>query len=353
MNVLWPGFLLLLALLPLSVVAYIWVLRRRRKYAVRFSSLALVRAALPKHSWLRRHLPFALLLLALSSLIAAASRPVAVVQVPSGQATIILALDVSRSMCSTDIPPSRLDAAQAAALSFIERQAPNTQVGVVAFAGFSALVQAPTTDQALLTDAVQGLTPARATAIGSGIVESLNAIAEVNDSIEPVTSDSLRAALSGEDAALPEPDAAKAYAPEIIVLLTDGVTTTGIPPLLAAQQAALRGIRVYTIGFGTADGGSGSICGGWRGQGFGFGGGGGGGFRRGIDEATLIQVSDMTGGDYYSAESAGELQQVFQDLPASFSTRPETTEISYIFAALGALLAAAAMFLALRWQPAL
>ncbi len=345
MDLLWPGFLILLALLPLSVAAYLIILRRRRKFAVRYSSLALVRAALPQQAQWRRHLPFALLLLALASLIGALSRPVAVVQVPSGQATIILAMDVSRSMCATDIAPSRLAAAKTAALSFIDDQSPNTQMGLVAFAGFSALIQAPTTDQDLLQDAVRGLTTGRGTAIGSGILESLNAIAEVNDDIAPVTGPLTDAQLA--------PGAAVEFAPEIIVVLTDGVTTTGIPPLEAAEQAAVRGIRIYTIGFGTAGGGSGSVCGG--GQGFGFGGGGGGGggnFRRGIDEPTLIQVADMTGGDYYSAESAGELKEVLDSLPASFSTRPQTTEITFAFAALGALLALVAMTLALLWMPA-
>ncbi len=341
MDLLWPGFLALLALPPLLVAVYIWVLRRRRRFAVRYSSLALVRAALPRQAQWRRHVPFALLLLALASLIGALSRPVAVVQVPSGEATIILAMDVSRSMCATDIAPSRLAAAKTAALSFIDNQAPNTQMGLVAFAGFSALIQAPTADQALLQDAVRGLTTGRGTAIGSGILESLNAIAEINDDIEPVTGPLTTLAT--------EPGTVVEYAPEIIVVLTDGVTTTGIPPLEAAEQAAVRGIRIYTIGFGTAGGGSGSVCGG---QGFGFGGGGGGNFRRGIDEPTLIQVAEMTGGDYYSAESAGELEEVFQSLPASFSTRPQTTEITFAFTALGALLALAAMALGLLWMPA-
>src|SRR5918911_1027028 len=122
MDLLWPGFLLLLGLLPLIVVAYIWVLRRRRRFAVRYSSLALVREALPHQSRLRRHLPFALFLLALASLVIALGRPVAIVSVPTGQTTIILAIDVSGSMRSTDIPPSRLEAAQVAALSFIRHQ---------------------------------------------------------------------------------------------------------------------------------------------------------------------------------------------------------------------------------------
>src|SRR5689334_5527219 len=111
MDLLWPGFLVLLGLIPLLIAAYILVLRRRRRYAVRYSSLALVRLALPRQSWLRRHLPFGLFLIALSSLTVALARPVSVVSVPSGQVTIILTIDVSRSMCSTDINPTRLQAA--------------------------------------------------------------------------------------------------------------------------------------------------------------------------------------------------------------------------------------------------
>ena len=115
MDLLWPGFLLLLAIIPLLLAAYLWMLRRRRRFAVRYSSLALVRAAIPRHSWLRRHLPFALLLGALASLVIAACRPVAIVSVPTNQTVILLSIDVSRSMCSTDIAPSRIEAAEEAA----------------------------------------------------------------------------------------------------------------------------------------------------------------------------------------------------------------------------------------------
>ncbi|MDQ3930014.1 MAG: BatA domain-containing protein, partial [Chloroflexota bacterium] len=134
MSLLWPGFLFLLALVPVLIGVYIWMLRRRR-VALRYSSLSLVRAALPKYSHLRRHLPFALFLLALTSLIVALGRPVQIVSVPSGQATIILSMDVSGSMRQVDIPPSRLEAAEAAALSFIQQQKSSTQIGLVAFAG--------------------------------------------------------------------------------------------------------------------------------------------------------------------------------------------------------------------------
>jgi Ca-activated chloride channel family protein len=357
MDLLWPGFLLLLGLLPLILAAYILMLRRRRRFAVRYSSLALVREALPRHSRLRRHLPFALFLLALSSLLIALARPVAIVSVPTGQTTIILSIDVSRSMCSTDIQPTRLEAAEAAALSFIQRQKSTTQIGIVAFAGFAEVVQPPTTDSEALQAAVESLTTGRRTAIGSGILKSVDVIAEIDKSIAPSVTNT-------SPGVEPTPVPKGAYAPDIIVLLTDGVSNAGPEPLDAAQQAADRGVRVYTIGFGTENG-SIPICprqfqgGGpldnsnsqFGGGGFGGGGFGGGGFRRGIDEATLKQVADVTGGTYYSAESAGELQNVFQNLPTYLITRHETTEISVAFTAIGALLAAIAIVLSLIWHP--
>lgn len=345
MNWLWPGLLLLLGLLPLLVVAYIWVLRRRRRFAVRYSSLALVRAALPERARWRRHFPFALFLLALGNLVLALGRPVAQTPVPAGQATIILAIDVSRSMCSTDILPSRLAAAQQAALSYVRGQRPGTQIGIVAFAGFAEMIQVPTADQEMLEAAIDSLRTARRTAIGSAILESLDAIASIDPnvalSVSPFTPQ-----------AAPTPVPTGAYAPAVIVLLTDGVSNAGPLPLDAAQQALDRGIRVYTIGFGTENGSNLSCDQQFQSGVESFGGGStGSGFRRGIDETTLKQIADMTGGDYYEATSAGELQDVFRSLPTSLITRLETTEISVVFAAAGALLAALAMALALLWQP--
>jgi len=347
MELLWPGFLLLLGLVPLLVAVYIWVLRRRRRYAVRYSSLSLVREALQHQSRLRRHLPFILFLLGLASLVIAVGRPVASVRVPYGQNIIILALDVSRSMCSTDIQPNRLEAAKDAARSYIQRQTSSSQIGIVAFAGFAELVLAPTTDQEMLQDAVENLTTARRTAVGSAILESLDAIAEVNPNIAPSMSDQT-------SEALPSPVPEGVYAPDIIVLLTDGANNEGPLPLDAAQQAVDRGIRVYTIGFGTEQGGVMDCDDGFgRNDSFGgFGGGSsGGGFRRGIDEPTLRQIADMTGGTYYSAASVDELHSVFNELPSYLITRNETTEISIAFTAIGALLAAIAIILSLLWHP--
>lgn len=370
MDLLWPWFLLLLGLIPLLAAAYILMLRRRRRFAVRYSSLALVREALPHQSWLRRHLPVVLFLSALTSLVIAVARPVTIVSVPAGQTAILLTIDVSRSMCSTDVQPSRIEAAEAAALSFIQRQQATTQIGIVAFSGYAELIQPPTNDTEALQAAIESLATGRRTAIGSGILKALDAIAEIDPNVAPSWTSNSRGPQ-------PTPVPHGAYAPDIIVVLTDGVSNTGPLPTDAAQQAADRGVRVYTIGFGTANGSSFPACGvqfqgrepgdnrqfggGPGGPGGQFGGGpggggpgggfGGGGFRRGIDEATLKQVADMTGGTYYSAESAGELQNVFQNLPTYLITKHETSEVSVVFAAIGALLAALAIVLSLRWHP--
>ena len=361
MTWLWPSFLYLLILIPLLIVAYIWILKRRRRFAVRYSSLALIRDAVPRQSWLRRHLPFIFFLLALTGLIVALARPVSVTSVPAGKATIILTIDVSRSMCSTDIQPTRIQAAENAALSFIQRQSSNTQIGLVAFSSFAELIQPPTSDRNLLGTAVKSLLVGRRTAIGSGILAAIDAISQVDKNVAPSITDS-------NPGIEPAPVAKGAYVPDIIVLLTDGVSNTGPLPLDAAQQAEDRGVRVYTIGFGTANGSVFAMCQsdsqyGFAGGGFGFGGGGygngafggfgsgPGGFQRGIDDATLKQVAAMTGGTYYSASSAGELENVFKSLPTYLIMKHETTEISVFFTAFGALFAALAILLALLWHP--
>ena len=185
MTMLWPSFLYLLILIPLLIIAYIWILRQRRRFAVRYSSLALVRDALPRRSWLRQHLPFILFILALTGLIAALTRPVSIVNVPAGKATIILTIDVSRSMCSTDIKPTRIQAAEDAALAFIQRQNANTQIGLVAFSSFGEIIQPPTNDRELLDAAVKSLLVGRRTAIGSGILTALDAISEMDKNVAP------------------------------------------------------------------------------------------------------------------------------------------------------------------------
>ncbi len=366
MTFLWPTLLVLLAALPLLVVVRVWALRRRRT-GVRFSSLSLVRDAAPRSSWLRRHLPFALFVLGLGSLVLAMARPAAIVAVPSSRTTVVLAIDVSRSMCATDIPPNRLVAAEEAASSFVERQETGTQIGIVAFAGFAEIVQVPTNDQEVLLDIIASLATGRRTAIGSAILESIDAVAEIDPSIA--------ASVDEDDPTGREPPSvpAGAYAPAIIVLLTDGASNTGPDPLEAAAQAAERGLRVYTIGFGTPDpeGGRPPRCGsqyvgnepgddgsnvfepGFGGGNFGGGnfGGTGGGFRRAIDEETLIAVAEATGGEYHPAESAQQLNEVFAQLPTDLIVAHEVVEISVAFTALAVVLIGLAILLGQAWRP--
>jgi Ca-activated chloride channel family protein len=359
MSILWPAALVSLAAIPLLIVAYWWLLRRRRRFAVRYASLSLIRAAVPRRSRWRRHLPFALFLAGLSALMVAMSRPQAVVEVPLSRTSIILALDVSRSMCSTDVEPNRLTVAQEAARTFVQEQADGTRIGVVGFAGFAELIVPPTTDTEVLLHAIDNLTTALGTVIGNATLESIDAIAEVNPEVAPSTLD-LGAGPGGA------PPAGEGYVPDIVVLLTDGANSRGVDPILAAEQAVERRVRVYTIGFGTSEPVA-MVCtrqqlgadlfddqiGGGR-----FGGGGtgagaiGGGFRQYlvIDEPTLQTIADRTGGAYYRAEDADQLSEVFAELPTQVELQEEEVEVTVGFAIAGTLLAALAIGLSLAWN---
>jgi len=354
----WPALLWALALVPVLVGIYVWAQRRRHRQVVRYSSLALLRGIGPAQSWWRRHLPALLFLAAVSCLLLTLARPVSIVSLPAGQTTIVLAIDVSRSMCSTDIQPNRLEAAKSAALSFVRHQDPHTQIGIVAFSSFAELVQPPTSDRQALETAINSLVTGRRTAIGSGILKALDAVAEADPNVAP----SDPAVGGGQAAPVPQ----GAYVPDIIVLLTDGASNTGPLPVAAAQEAADRGVKVYAIGFGTPQGaefpncsqqfigtepfalGQGAPFGG---GGFGGGGfGGGSGFRRGIDEATLKQVVQLTGARYYSAESANELERVFADLPTYSITKHETVELSVFLVFAAAVFVTLALLLSLVWH---
>jgi len=351
-TLLWPALLWLLVLLPVLVGAYIWAQRRRRRVVVRYSSLALLRGVSSTTSWWRRHLPAMLFLAALACLLLALARPVSVISVPAGQTTIALTIDVSRSMCSTDIAPNRLEAAKSAALSFVRQQDPRTRIAIVAFSTFAEVVQPPTTDRNALETAIDSLVTGRRTAIGSGILKALDAVAEADPKVLPGST-----FLDPTDSINPFPKGA--YAPDIIVLLTDGSSNTGPLPLDAAAQAAARGVRVYAIGYGTPQGAEFPNCGlqfiGGEPFGFGRGGFGGGGFpggrfRRGIDEETLKQIVDLTGARYYSAESAGDLQRVFSELPTKTIMKHETTELSVFLVFGAALLLVLAVVLSTLWH---
>jgi Ca-activated chloride channel family protein len=347
-----------LVLVPIAILLYLWMQRRKRKYAVQYASLSLIREARPGSSRWRRHVPFALLLASMAALVLALARPETTLSVPEGRTSIILALDVSRSMCSTDVDPNRLAVAQEAAQKFVDSQPKGTRLGLVAFAGTSQLLVPPTTDKDRLHTAIDELTTSIGTAIGNAVLTSIDALAEVNAHIEPST-------LSvGTDSGSQLPKGA--YEPDIIVLLTDGANTRGVEPLVAAQQAADRRVRVYTIGFGTTQPGPLVCTSDQLGGGVPFGdqfggpvgiGPGGPGTVGQVpnqfvdrDEPTLRGVAEMTGGEYYSAENADQLVGVFDDLPRRVVRQDERREISAYFALLGALLVVTAFGLSMWWN---
>jgi Ca-activated chloride channel family protein len=342
----WPWALLSLLVIPI-LLGITWLLRRRRRRAaVRVTSIALVRAALPGRTRWTRLIPALLLMLGFATLAVGAARPQATVPVASDSTTIMLAMDVSGSMCSTDVDPNRITVAQKAAISFIKAAAGGTKIGLVAFAGVAGLQVPPTTDSDKLIEAINNLSTARGTAIGSAILTSIDGIAAIDPSVAP----------SGVD---PESAQRSGYAADVIVVLTDGANTQGVDPATASETAAVRGVRVFTIGFGTTTptrmACTGQQAGGWAGGGgggFGGGGFGGGGGRSPLvmDEDSLKAIAQTTGGQYYRAESADQLQKALGDLPSHVTVAKKHVDIASWFAGAGGLLVAVAVGLSLWWN---
>jgi len=348
MTLHWPEALLALLVVPLLLGLLRLLRRRRRRTAVRVTSIALVRAALPRRTHWVRLLPSLLLLLGLAALGTAVARPQARVPVASDSTTVMLAMDVSGSMCSTDVDPNRITVAQQAAKKFVEAEGGDVKIGLVAFAGVAGLQVPPTTDTDALTTAIDGLSTARGTAIGSAILTSVDGIAAVDPTVAP----------SGVDA---ETAHREGFAPDVVVVLTDGANTQGPEPATAAETAAVRGVRVFTIGFGTTTptrmACTGQQAGGWAGGGY----GGGGGFGREragrsplvilvIDEGALKQVATTTGGQYYRAQNADQLAEALGDLPSHVTVVRRDVDIASWFAGAGGLLVALALGLSLWWD---
>jgi Ca-activated chloride channel family protein len=341
MSFSWPWALLSLLIIPLIFAIRWWTRRRRRRAAVRVTSIALVRSALPGRTRWTRKVPPALFIAGLVLLAVGAARPQASVPVPQTSATILLALDTSGSMCSTDVDPNRITAAKKAAAEFIESQRGGPRIGLVTFAGSAGLLVPPTDDTDALIEALDGLTVARDTAIGQAILTSIDAIAEVDPSV----------AATGADPG----GGGEGYVGAAIVVLTDGANTRGVDPRVAAQEAALRRVRVFTIGFGTTTPAP-MVCDNSQFDGRGFGGWGGrGGFDRGrnvrmIDEPTLKQIAQTTGGSYHRAQNADQLQSALDALPGSFTVIRQRVDTASAFAAGGGILITAALALSLWWN---
>ena len=340
MNFLWPEFLWLLLALPLLAGVYIWTLRRKKKLALRYASLSIVKEAMGRgHSW-RRHVPPILFLLAIAAMLLAAARPLATITLPSRQQTLILAMDVSGSMRATDVKPNRMVAAQDAAKSFIADLPRHVRVGIVAFAGSAQVTQLPTVNRDDLTAAIDSFQLQRGTATGNGIMMSLA-------TLFPDAGIDI-AALGPRDGARPlRADPAKpppkeftpvepgSYNSAAIIMLTDGQRTTGVDPLEAAKMAAERGVRVYTVGIGTVDGETIGFEG-WS-------------MRVRLDEETLKSVAQRTQAEYFYAGTAADLKKVYETLSTRLTVEKKETEVSGLFALVGAVLALLSATLSLWW----
>jgi Ca-activated chloride channel family protein len=346
MSFSWPWALLALLVLPLVFGAWWLTRRRRRRAAVRVTSMSLIASAAPGRSRWRRRIPAALLGLGLAVLAVGAARPQATVPQTSSSATIMLTLDVSGSMCSTDVQPNRITAAEQSAAAFIKSQAGGPRIGIVVFSSATAVLVPPTTDTRRLLSALGGITVGGGTAIGDGILTSLNAITQVDPAVAPTGATVKRNLGAG-------------YADDVIVVLTDGSNNHGVDPPAAAHEAAQRGVRVFTIGYGT-DNPSALVCsaaqyGGFGGSATGGGGSGGGGGGAGgnplaADYAALIQISKITGGTFYKAQDASQLSHALDKLPAAFTVVHKQVDIAAAFAALGGLLVVVAVALSLWWN---
>ncbi|MCG2591957.1 VWA domain-containing protein [Ramlibacter sp. XY19] len=341
MNFLWPQFLWLLLALPLLVGVYVLLLRRKKKLAVRYASLSIVKEAMGAGQQVRRHIPPVLFLLAMAALLLAAARPVAVVTLPSNQQTIILAMDVSGSMRATDVQPNRLVAAQNAAKAFIGELPRHVKVGIVAFAGSAQVAQLPTVNREDLVTAIDRFQLQRATATGNAIVISLATLfpdAGIDLNQMQTGRDRQRGfAIDGEKKEKKEftPVAPGSYTSAAIIMLTDGQRTTGVDPLDAAKMAAERGVRVYTVGIGTVDGETIGFEG-WS-------------MRVRLDEETLKAIAQKTQAEYFYAGTAQDLRKVYETLSSKLTVEKKETEVSALFALAAAALVLLSAGLSLLW----
>lgn len=340
MFFLWPESLWLLPALALLPAAYLWLLSRPNKAALRYSNVGMVRAAATGRQW-RRHLPPALFLLACCGLLIAAARPVARVPLPWARTSIILAMDVSLSMRVSDVKPTRLEAAQAAAKLFLRELPKEIEVGLVTFAGSSQVTQRATLDRASVVAAIDGFQMQMGTAVGNAIVLCLAELfPDQGIDLGDMSFGSKPQGRSLDDKAKPPPKpftpvAPGSYDSAAIILLSDGRRTTGVDTLAAAQMAAERGVRIYVVGLGTVDGDASTPD--------------GMAIYMKLDEPTLREVARMTGGEYHHAGTAEMLRSVYEKLGSRVQVLTRETELAGVLALVSGLIALTAATLSLLW----
>jgi Ca-activated chloride channel family protein len=335
MSFLWPDLLWGLLLVPVLIAVYVWAQRRRQQYALRYASLSLVREALGRGPGIRRHIPPVLFLLALTTMIVAMARPVATVILPSQQGTVILSIDISGSMRAEDLQPNRMEAAKNAAIAFVDKQPRNVRIGVVAFSGAATVVQAATTDREAVIGAISRLAPQRATAIGSGILTSLEAVFEEETATQGQAPSARGALVPIQPTPTREAVPRGSYAPAVVVLMSDGQSNAGPRPIEVAKQAADRGVRIYTVGMGNPDGAVLRVE--------------GRSVRVRLDEETLKAVAEETDGEYFRADSETDLVKIYENLSTQIVFRTEQTELTAGFTGAAGLILLLSGLLSLLW----
>lgn len=304
----WPAALLGLLLVPLLIGGYVWMQNRRRLYAVRFTNLALLREVVGNAPQVRRHIPPVLFLLGMVALLVSIARPAVVLATPRAGADVMLVVDISGSMAANDLQPTRLGAATAAAQKFIDTLPAGARVGVVSFSQTASVVAPLSSDRTIAESALNSLTPNGGTAIGDGLSAALSQLEQ-----RPADSQGERA-------------------PGMVVLLSDGESNFGQSPATVAARAKQDGIQVDTVGIGQR--GTPAYV-----------------DRQpvGLDEATLKNVANSTGGQYFYAPDAGQLARIYTQLGSQVSWIPRRTEVTALASGLGAVLFLVSGVLALRW----
>lgn len=330
MSFIWPALLWSLLAVPLFILLYLRMQQQRKQYAVRFGSLGLVRHATGREAGSHRHLPALLFLAGLTVMFLALGRPQMVIGLPKVDGIVILAFDVSGSMSADDFEPTRMEAAKVVAREFVARQPTTVRVGIVAFSDSGFSVQLPTNDQAAILASIDRLQPQRGTSLANGIIVSLNTIASVTGQ-EPILgfNDSESSAIQ------PTPVPKSSDNSAVIVLLTDGENNMDPDPLVAAQFAADRGVPIHTIAIGSVEGVNLTV------NGFTV-------FTK-VDVATLRQVSEITDGFYFNAETEEDLSTIYESIEPGFKINKEETEVTAVFAGMSILVLLAGGMLSLLW----
>jgi Ca-activated chloride channel homolog len=330
MSFIWPVMLILLIVIPLFILLYLRMQRRRKRLAASYGSMGMTLAAGRDLGW-RRHIPIALFLIGLTILLIALARPQTVISLPRIEGIVMLTFDVSGSMAADDLKPTRMEAAKEAARQFVLSQPPTVQIGVVSFSDSGFTVQVPTNEQEVILATIDRLKPERGTSLGNGILMSLEAVAnaQAGDTSSYYTN------LTLTPGPTPTPMPRGTYTSAAIVLLTDGENTTSPDPLEAAQTAADRGVRIHTVGIGSAAGSILEI------EGYSI--------RSRLDEETLQQISRLTDGTYYNAENEQELLAVYNNLNPQLVIKPEEMEVTAVLAGLSIVILLIGAAFSLVW----